>query len=273
MANFDTSWLLELIRQHTAIPAVPGFTDEDCLRLATAELHGLLPRSKRARQKTARSSEDATYTVALQKGRAAYSLVLPSTCAQVTAKDVGDVAGTYAVENAPAGLIGSTVDVVRNAAPWDNVAIEVVTVTDSTVGGSTRFFFNGGDPGLQVGDWLCPVGTSPFPQLAPELHIRLAERVASKQLQAIGEKRGGRPKASSGKTAEKKKRAALERYQERVRSNPHAPTAELLEVIMFDGYKKITRGRNKGQRVQRRVYKERRAQILLKEFRGSGASS
>lgn len=84
MSEYDTTHLLELLRQHTAIPSAPGFDDEDCLRLLTANLHGYLtPLVKAQWQEHNLSGEAATFTVALVEGRREYPLPSRATGAAV----------------------------------------------------------------------------------------------------------------------------------------------------------------------------------------------
>lgn len=79
MADFDTEHILDLLRQHTAFPAVQGWSDEDCLRLLTSVLHGyMLPMIKAEWQEHYLSSDATTYTVALTQGKREY--MLPAYC-------------------------------------------------------------------------------------------------------------------------------------------------------------------------------------------------
>jgi hypothetical protein len=96
------------------------------------------------------------------------------------------------------------------------------------------------------------------------------------ELRDLYRPRGGRPRGSRGLKAQKKENAARERYQT-VSTRPDATYEEKLESIEFDGYRKITRGRNKGQSVKKRVFKPTRAKELLSKFReeeegGGGAA-
>jgi hypothetical protein len=75
VADYDTSHLLSLIRDHTRIPGTTGYSDADCLRVATAELHSsLLPMVKAQRQEMWLSSEATTYVVPLTEGQSEYQL-------------------------------------------------------------------------------------------------------------------------------------------------------------------------------------------------------
>lgn len=75
MPAFDSAHLLELLRGHTRIPAVPGFEDEDCLRDLTAVLHGyILPLVKSEWQEHWLAAESATTNLVLVSGQAEYEL-------------------------------------------------------------------------------------------------------------------------------------------------------------------------------------------------------
>lgn len=75
MPAYDNNHLLELLRSHTRIPAVPGFEDPDCLRDLTAQLHSwVLPQVKAEGQEHYLSAESATYTTPLVEGEAEYEL-------------------------------------------------------------------------------------------------------------------------------------------------------------------------------------------------------
>jgi hypothetical protein len=84
MADYDTTHLLRLLRQHSGIPAVSGYTDAECLRLLTANLHGYLtPMVKAQSQEHGLAAESATYVVALVEGRREYPLPSRATGAAV----------------------------------------------------------------------------------------------------------------------------------------------------------------------------------------------
>lgn len=75
MPDFDNNYLLELLRSHTRIPAVPGFEDADCLRDLTSALHGyILPMVKAEWQEHWLAAESATTVLSLVDGQAEYQL-------------------------------------------------------------------------------------------------------------------------------------------------------------------------------------------------------
>lgn len=75
MPDYDSSHLLDLLRQHTAIPACPGYDDEDSLRLLTATLHGyILPLVKSQGQDFWVSAESSTALLPLVEGQTQYTL-------------------------------------------------------------------------------------------------------------------------------------------------------------------------------------------------------
>jgi len=267
MADFDTTHLLKILRQHTSLPAVQGFDDTSCLRLLTSVLHGyIVPLIKAEWQEHLLSNEATTWVVPLVQGKREYvlpyyavaasvrkavltgpdgarrplrlyevdkqeewstarqalpegytlrggrlylhpapdaaaagwslrvqvlvrpaRLVLPSACAQILDTNVGDVGGLYSVDGAPVGLIDGPVDVVRGKPPFETLRLSIAATTDSTDGSLTNFYFEPEDPQLEVGDWVCPVGTAPHAQIPVELLEVLATRAALEQLSTIGD--------------------------------------------------------------------------------------
>jgi hypothetical protein len=84
MADFDTNHLLKMLRQHTSLPAVAGWSDDDCLRLLTSVLHGyILPIVKAEWQEHNLSNDGTTYTVALTEGRREYPLPARAVAASI----------------------------------------------------------------------------------------------------------------------------------------------------------------------------------------------
>lgn len=265
MADFDTTHLLALLRQHTSLPSVAGWDDTNCLRLLTSVLHGyILPLVKAEWQEHYLSNEATTWTTALVENRREYALpprataasvrkavlvgpngerrplrlfevdqqeewntsradlpegyvlrggriylhpapsaaaaaswslraqvlvrpgrlVLPSACAEIVDTVPG---GLFVIDDAGVSLIDATVDIVRGTPPFETVALSVETVTDSTNSGFILFAVNSSSADIAVGDWLCPLGTSPFAQMPVELLEVLAARAAVEQLSTIGD--------------------------------------------------------------------------------------
>lgn len=84
MAEFDTTHLLALLRQHTGLPAVQGWDDTNSLRLLTSTLHGyILPILKAEWQEHNLSNEATTWTVALVEGRREYALPARAVAASI----------------------------------------------------------------------------------------------------------------------------------------------------------------------------------------------
>lgn len=91
----------------------------------------------------------------------------------------------------PAALQGRTdFDAVKVSAPFE------ILVADATVGSAfaagTTSYTTGTDisAGLSAGDYVCVAGQSPVPNIPPELHPILAQRVAVKCLEALGDSEG-----------------------------------------------------------------------------------
>lgn len=115
-------------------------------------------------------------------------LVAPSACAVVTAvAGYGESGDEYLVTvSAPPNSLTalSTLDVVRGREPFENVQLERV---GAWAGPDFGFVVDFEDLKVQVGDYLCPPGTSPFPQCPVELIDLLAKRTAVEQLASIGD--------------------------------------------------------------------------------------
>jgi hypothetical protein len=275
MPAYDNNHLLDLLRSHTRIPAVPGFEDADCLRDLTAQLHSyILPQVKAEGQEHYLSAESATYSTALVEGGAEYELpgrcvaggirtallvsqggrvrtplhfievdalerlppanavpsryavrsnrlvlyptprnvsgytlrlpmlvrparlVLPSECgAAVTVVDgVGGAEVTLATP--VSGLSDELfVDVVRAREPFENLLLEAAATWDGP--GTTATLTGLSASVLRPGDYLCPVGTSPFAQCPVEMLELLARRTAVEQLAGHGDMDVASAKAAS----------------------------------------------------------------------------
>lgn len=265
MPEFDNAYLLELLRGHTHIPAVPGFDDDACLRELTSALHGyVLPMLKAEGQEHYLSAETATYTTPLVEGEAEYELprrcvaggirtallvsqsgkvrtpldflevdalerappanaipsrysvrsgrivlyptprgvtgytlrlpmlvrparlVLPAACGEiVSVVDLGGAADVTIAASVSGVSSELSLDAVRAREPFENLLLEATVsawdgpLTTATIEGS-------GAAKLQVGDFLCPPGASPFPQCPVEVLDLLARRTAIEQLASDG---------------------------------------------------------------------------------------
>jgi hypothetical protein len=108
-------------------------------------------------------------------------LVLTSDCARITAI----VGTTLTTSTASATLQAyTTKDMVRSTSPFETVSLDAsATFTNATTATVSAALA----AQLQVGDYVCPPGASPFPQLPVELHPLLAQKVAMEQLKSAGD--------------------------------------------------------------------------------------
>jgi hypothetical protein len=108
-------------------------------------------------------------------------LVLTSDCASITA-----IVGTTLTTSTASSTLRaySAKDLVRATSPFETVRLDATVAfsnaTTATVSTSLA-------AQLQVGDYVCPPGASPFPQLPVELHPLLAQKVAMEQLKSVAD--------------------------------------------------------------------------------------
>jgi len=111
------------------------------------------------------------------------NLVSSTTCAQVTAINLG--ANTVTVSSVPTSFtIGTNIDFTQDQPPFSLLEYDVAI---ANIAGSVLTFGSGLVPSaLAVGDWLCPAGTSPVPQMPLEFHPVLEQRTAVRCLLSQG---------------------------------------------------------------------------------------
>lgn len=107
---------------------------------------------------------------------------------QITTVNTGDI------------VLSSALGTVTTGTPFDivsNKSIYAYRGTDETgtVAGSTITFTP--PSGTAVGDWVCPAGYSPIPQIPLDLHPVLISRVVSKVLEVLGDREGMAASAAS----------------------------------------------------------------------------
>lgn len=124
--------------------------------------------------------DSAGDTLRLTYHRRPARLVLPEEVATASSV-VGDA--VTATGTLPAGFTnGALVDVVRGTSPFEVVAAGVALADV----GVTTFTLSD----VEAGDYVCLTGTSPVPQVPEELHVLLAQQVAAKVLEALGDDAG-----------------------------------------------------------------------------------
>lgn len=110
------------------------------------------------------------------------SLVATTSAAQITSINSG--AGTVEVSSLPSTITTSTqVDIIKATPGYELLAMDQ---TISNIA-STTLTFSSLPSTLAVGDWIALAGESPIVQLPKELQPILAQRVAVKALEAMGD--------------------------------------------------------------------------------------
>jgi hypothetical protein len=141
-------------------------------------------------------------------------LVETTAAAQVTS--INTVTGAVDVSSLPATFLASTsVDFIKASPGYETLAMDV---SISSTGPTTINFTASDLPsGLAIGDWIALAGESPVVQLPYELLPILAQRVAVKSLEALGDAQG--MQLAQGKLQEME-RAAFTLLEPRVDASP-----------------------------------------------------
>lgn len=117
------------------------------------------------------------------------SLVLLNQVATIT--NINNATGEITVSNLPENFnITEVYDIVSVRSPNKTLAFDIgITSVNST---SKTLTFNTGDipKFLNIGDHICLAGTSAIPQVPSDLHAILAQRVAARCLEALGDTEG-----------------------------------------------------------------------------------
>lgn len=109
-------------------------------------------------------------------------LVLQAGAGKITA--ISTSTRTVTCASLPATFAGATTfDLVQGRPGFDTLAYDFA----GTVGGSNIVFSGALPSDLSVGDYVCLPETTPVPQIPPELHPLLAQRVAVQYLESEGD--------------------------------------------------------------------------------------
>lgn len=116
------------------------------------------------------------------------SLILPSQGATVV-----EINGSVLTVNGPQGWNNETTryDVLKGTPGFEAVAVDQIATAFTAVGSGVYEFSFGSDltiSEVELGDYICPAGTSVIPMLPADLHPLLAQRIAVKILEALGDK-------------------------------------------------------------------------------------
>lgn len=99
--------------------------------------------------------------------------------------------GTILLSNAPTKFQSSTqYDFIKSKSPHNIISIDRTAVAYSTGAKTIQFDPNDIPSTLQIGDYIAAAGESCVPNIPTELHAMLAQRVAQRVLEAIGDSQG-----------------------------------------------------------------------------------
>lgn len=96
--------------------------------------------------------------------------------------------------------IGAKCDIIKSRSPHSCAAIEVTIAEINTVDGKHQVVFDSNISNVKVGDYLNLSEETIIPQVPPELHGLLAQRVVARCLEALGDSNG--LQAANAKIAE-----------------------------------------------------------------------
>ncbi len=113
-------------------------------------------------------------------------IVLESTCAKITAID--RTTGIIQFDSIPKEFTNITeIDFIQEKSPNKilsfDIAVDSVSVSTRNITVNPSSI----PSRLTVGDWVCPVETSPYPNVPTEMHPLLAQRAACFILEALGD--------------------------------------------------------------------------------------
>lgn len=109
-------------------------------------------------------------------------MVMPSECGQIN--DIDRVNNQVTLANIPATFTNQVkVDFIRQDGAFDSVAIDQVV---QGISGAVITFTSLPED-LEIGDWVALAGETPIPQIPIEFHAVLAQMVAVKCLEALGD--------------------------------------------------------------------------------------
>ncbi|NDE09882.1 MAG: hypothetical protein EBZ95_04860 [Chitinophagia bacterium] len=117
------------------------------------------------------------------------NLVLLNQVASIT--NIDRTTGQITVSNLPSDFaIDHVYDLVSVRSPNKTLAFDIGAISIDPI--SKIFTFDSGDipTFLNVGDHICLAGTSAIPQIPSDLHVILAQRVAARCLEALGDTEG-----------------------------------------------------------------------------------
>lgn len=109
----------------------------------------------------------------------------------MTIQSIDTTTGIITVDNVPSIFgIGSNIDLIKTKSPHTTLAWDVEVVNIDTLNKTIEINPNSLPAKLQVGDYICLAEECIIPQIPTDLHSMLAQRVACRCLEALGDQQG-----------------------------------------------------------------------------------
>jgi hypothetical protein len=86
--------------------------------------------------------------------------------------------------------INDEIDFIKGKSTNKTYSFDISPASVSASGGTITFDPNNIPDQLVVGDWICNAGETVIPQVPPELHVMLAQAVAYRVLESLGDTQG-----------------------------------------------------------------------------------
>lgn len=113
-------------------------------------------------------------------------------------RSIDRTTGVVEVSNGATGLnlvpsnitLNSQIDFIKGKSTNKTYSFDISPVSVNSAGGTITFNPSDIPSELVVGDWICSAGETVIPQVPPELHVMLAQAVACRILESLGDTQG-----------------------------------------------------------------------------------
>lgn len=118
-------------------------------------------------------------------------LVAEERAAEITAISVGDTTTTFTVDGIPTNMSASVqVDIIQQKPGHKTRAFDIYPTSVSSAVKQIVFSNDDLPTNIVVGDYICFSGETIVPQIPTDLHVILAQRVAQRCLESMGDVQG-----------------------------------------------------------------------------------
>jgi len=101
------------------------------------------------------------------------------------------VNGATGAKTVPTNInINGQIDFIKGKSTNKTYSFDISAASVNAAGGTITFALSDIPDQLVVGDWICTAGETVIPQVPPELHVMLAQAVACRILESIGDSQG-----------------------------------------------------------------------------------